>query len=122
MPNGDCYPCDEARMIGDSLFRLGNILKENYEDLIKKENMMYLLQASLVNLWDYRSAFLPWIGICPVMNYALQKNVVPKIHCSSIYKIYKYQFRYIFEKILEDDENLKIFKTWIRKKGGENEK
>lgn len=117
MPEGSCYPCDEARMVGEEMFKLGNILKENYEDLMKKENLLHLLEASLVNLWDYNSAFSPWMGTCPVVNYAMQKNIVPKICCSWMHKIYNYQFRYIFEKILESNKNLEIFKTWVRKEG-----
>ncbi|MCF7870315.1 MAG: His-Xaa-Ser system radical SAM maturase HxsB [Candidatus Omnitrophica bacterium] len=114
MPNGDCYPCDEARMIGEDMFRLGNILNQEYSDMMKKDNLMHLLQSSLMNLWDYNSAFLPWMGTCPVVNYAMQKNIVPKIACSTIHKIYKFQFNYIFEKISESKENLEIFKSWVR--------
>ena len=115
MPNGDCYPCDEARMIGEEMFKLGNILNENYEDLMKKDNLLHLLEASLVNLWDYRSAFLPWIGTCPVVNYAEQHNIVPKIWCSSLHKIYNYQFKYIFEKMLESKDNANIFNEWVKR-------
>ncbi len=116
MPDGSCFPCDEARMVDEDTFKLGNILKENYEDIIKKERLLYLLYTSVVNMWDYNSAFLPWIGTCPVLNYYTQRNFVPKIWCSFIYKIYNYQFRCIFEKILEDEENVKIFKSWIRRR------
>ncbi|MBL7197606.1 MAG: His-Xaa-Ser system radical SAM maturase HxsB [Candidatus Omnitrophica bacterium] len=122
MPDGSCYPCDEARMIGEEMFKLGNILKENYENLMTKENLIHLLESSLVNLWDYKSPFSPWMGTCPVVNYALQKNMVPKIWCSPIHKIYTHQFRYIFEKILEDEENLNIFKSWIGGRGYEEKK
>lgn len=118
MPDGSCYPCDEARMVGKEIFKLGNILKENYQDLMKKESLLHLLEASLVNLWDYNSAFFPWMGTCPVVNYALQKNIVPKIWCSPIHKIYNYQFSYIFEKILEGGENLEIFRNWVKKERG----
>lgn len=120
MPNGDCYPCDEARMIGEDMFRLGNVLTDNYSNLMKSENLMHLLQSSLVNLWDYSSPFLPWMGTCPVVNYALQKNLVPKICCSAIHKIYKFQFNYIFEKIAESKDNLEIFKKWVKPEGGKN--
>jgi His-Xaa-Ser system radical SAM maturase HxsB len=121
MPDGTCYPCDEARMAGEEMFKLGNILKENYEDLMKKDTLLHLLESSLVNLWDYNSAFSPWMGTCPIVNYVTQKNIVPKIWCSSMHKIYNYQFRYIFEKIIEGKENLEIFKKWVKGEG-DNEK
>lgn len=120
MPDGSCYPCDEARMVGEEMFKLGNILNEDYEDLMKKENLLHLLQASTLELCDYSSAFSPWLGTCPVVNYALQKNIVSKIWCSPIHKIYNYQFRYIFEKIIEGQKNLEIFKSWVGRR--ENEK
>ena len=115
MPDGSCYPCDEARMVGGEMFKLGNILQEDYQDLVKKDNFLHLLESSLINLWDYKSAFFPWTGTCPVVNYILQGNIVPKIKCSSVHRIYESQFRYIFEKILESSENLAIFKNWVNK-------
>lgn len=115
MPNGDAYPCDEARMIGSELFKLGNILKENYEDLVKSETLFNTCQASLLNLWDYRSCFLPWSGSCPVLNYHFQQNIIPKITSTFLQKIYNLQFQYLFEKMIEGEENLKIFKNWVNK-------
>ncbi len=117
MPDGTCYPCDEARMVGEDMFKLGNILNEDYEDLMKKENLMHILEASLINLWDYSSAFSPWMGTCPVVNYALQNNIVPKIHCSFMHKIYNFQFRYIFEKIIGGGKDSEILKGWVKKGG-----
>jgi len=113
MPDGSCFPCDEARMVGEEMFKLGNILKENYEDLMKKENLLHLLQSSLVNLWDYNNVYSPWLGTCPVVNYVLQKNIVPKISCSPLHQVNNYQFHYVFEKILESKENERIFKSWV---------
>ena len=121
MPNGDCYPCDEARMVAEDMLKLGNILNENYQDLMKKENLFHLLEASLVDLWDYNSAFLPWMGTCPVVNYALQRNIVPQIKCSPAHKVYNHQFRYIFEKISENNRDYKILRGWV-KKGERHEK
>ncbi|MBU2103009.1 MAG: His-Xaa-Ser system radical SAM maturase HxsB [Candidatus Omnitrophota bacterium] len=117
MPDGSCYPCDESRMVGDEMFKLGNILDEDYEDLMHKENLLHLLESSLMNLWDYNSAFAPWMGTCPVVNYAAQKNFVPKIWCSAVHKIYTAQFNYLFEKMEQSEENTKIFRQWIKKEG-----
>ena len=113
MPDGSCYPCDEARILGEDMFKLGNILKDNYEDLLKNENLIQLLHASSVNLWHYGSVFSPWMGYCPVVNYAIQKNVVPKVACSPAQKILQFQFQYVFEKILEGGRTLDILKSWL---------
>jgi len=117
MPDGECYPCDEARMLPDEIFRLGNIKTAEYEDMMKQDSLLHLLEASVVHLWDPASVFSPWIGVCPVVNYALQQNLVPKITCSSLYKILTFQFRYIFEKMEESQENVNIFRSWLTKGG-----
>ena len=112
MPDGSCYPCDEARMLGNDMFKLGNILNEKCPDMLNKENLMYLLQAGCSDLWNYASVYSPWIGVCPVVNYALQNNMVLKTSCSSTDKILRFQFEYLFGKILEAGEDLQILSRW----------
>ena len=114
MPNGDVYPCNEAKKAGQEMFKLGNLLKENYSDLIKKDSLLHLLEASSSNLWDYNSAFSPWIGTCPVVDYSTERNVIPKIRCSFLHKIYTCLFGYFFKKMLENKNNTIIFKHWIK--------
>ncbi|MBN3040064.1 MAG: His-Xaa-Ser system radical SAM maturase HxsB [Candidatus Omnitrophica bacterium] len=117
MPDGSCYPCDESRMIAEDIFKLGNFMETEYEDMMKQENLLHMLESSVVNIWEPDSVFSPWTGTCPVLNYSLQKNLVPKIHCLPMHKIYSFQFSYIFEKILESEENVKIFQEWVDKGG-----
>jgi len=114
MPNGDAYPCDEARMSDDDIFKLGNILKDKYEDLVKSTNLFSVCQASLVDLWDYNCAYSPWIGTCPVLNYRQGGNLVPKITATPLHKIYHFQFEYLFKKMAQDKNNLKIFQEWLK--------
>ncbi|MBF0485612.1 MAG: His-Xaa-Ser system radical SAM maturase HxsB [Candidatus Omnitrophica bacterium] len=117
MPDGSCYPCDEARMLNEDMFKLGNILNEKYDDMMKKENLLHLLEASCSNLWNYASVYSPWMGVCPVVNYALQKNVIPKVACSPMQKILTFQFEYIFGKILSGGDVLKTFNRWVEGEG-----
>ncbi len=119
MPDGGCYPCDEARMQGGDLFKLGNILHETYEDMIKKDNLLHLLQASYMGLWNAGSVFSPWIGCCPVVNYALQGNIVAKLPCSPAHKITAFQFSYIFDKLVEQGQSLEVFNQWVAGAGHE---
>jgi His-Xaa-Ser system radical SAM maturase HxsB len=120
MPDGSCYPCDEARMQDSDLFKLGNVLHETYEDMVKKDNLLHLLQASYMDLWNAGSVYSPWIGCCPVVNYALQGNIVPKLHCSPVHKVTAFQFNYVFEKIVEGGRSLETFNQWVA--GGGHEK
>lgn len=112
-PNGDVYTCDEARMIGSDTFKLGNMLRDKYQDAMKNQNLFYTSEASLLNLWDYNSAFCIWSGTCPVMNFYQQNNPVVKITQTPKHKIHNFQFNYIFEKIIYDKEAYKIFKNWV---------
>lgn len=111
-PDGGCFPCDESRMLGEDIFKLGDIRTEDYDDMLTKENLLHLLQASCSDLWNYASVYSPWIGVCPVVNYALQKNVVPKISCSPMHQVLTHQFTYAFSRIVDGGENVNILKRW----------
>ena len=115
-PSGDIYPCDEARMTGEAMFNLGNLHQGiSYEQIMKNPNLFSLSCASLMQLWDYNTAFFPWLGTCPVMNYVRDKNLIPKITTTPMYKISRFQVRYLFTKMLESKENEKIFWGWVGK-------
>lgn len=111
-PNGDVYTCDEARMLNNDLFKLGNVLKDKFQQIMKNQNVFYTAQSSLMNLWDYNSAFCVWSGTCPVMNFYEQDNPVVKITQTARHKIQQFQFNYIFEKIIYDKQAYGIFRDW----------
>ncbi len=113
MPNGDVYPCDEARMFGDDFFKLGNIFEDTYEEIMKSSKMFSICQSSVMDLYDYNSAFLPWMGTDPFLNYRHQGSLIPKITQSPAYKINRFQFEYLIKKMIEDKQNLEIFQKWV---------
>ena len=112
-PDGGCYPTDEARMLGDDIFRLGNINKENYDDMLNKENLLFLLSAGCSDLWNYRSVYSPWLGVDPVVNYALEKNVVLKGN-SRLEQVLIHQFRTVFSYLLGDKKYAEVFQRWTQ--------
>ncbi|TRZ51833.1 MAG: His-Xaa-Ser system radical SAM maturase HxsB [Dehalococcoidia bacterium] len=112
-PSGDVYPCDEARMLGDDIFKLGNVLKDSYSQLMSSPNLFYTCQSSMLDIWDYASAYKPWSGTCPVLNYYYQQTPVAKIHTSPLYNIINFQFDYIFDKIDKDKAAEATFKKWV---------
>jgi His-Xaa-Ser system radical SAM maturase HxsB len=119
-PDGSCYPTDEARMLGDDIFRLGNMRNDNYDHMINNDNLIYLLSAGCSDLWSYRSVFSPWRGIDPVVNYAVEKNVIPKGD-SRLQLILTHQFRSVFSYLLGDKKYTEIFQRWIQE-GAPDEK
>ena len=44
-------------MLGDNIFRLGNIMDESYDDMLNNENLIFLLSAGCSDLWNYRSVY-----------------------------------------------------------------
>jgi len=115
MPNGDIYPGDEARMIGDDFFKLGNVFEDSYEEVMKSPKMFSICQSSVLELYDYNSFYLPWSGTDPILNYKLQGSLIPKITQTPLYKISRRQFRYLLEKIITSQEDRDIFSKWIIK-------
>lgn len=113
MPNGDIYPCDEARMVEGDMFKMGNVLKDTYEGIMKSPKAFSICQSSIMDIWDYNSAFLPWLGTCPVLNYLQQGNIVPKITQTPKYKIHRFQLEYLFRKMAEDKKSKETFQSWV---------
>jgi His-Xaa-Ser system radical SAM maturase HxsB len=112
-PDGGCYPSDEARMLGDNIFRLGSVLTEGYDKMLNNENLLYLLSAGCSDLWNYHSVFSPWLGVDPVVNYAVEKNVIPK-GSSRLQQVLKHQFKTVFSYLLGDDQYAEVFQRWLQ--------
>ena len=112
-PDGGCYPTDEARMLGDDIFRLGDIKKESYDNMLNKENLFFLLSAGCSDLWNYRSVYSPWLGVDPVVNYAAEKNVVIKGN-SRLQQVLTHQFETVFSYLLGGNQYAKVFKRWTQ--------
>ena len=110
--NGNIYTCDEARMLGEDMFLLGNVHTHTYKEVIRSENLVATCYASLIENYCERCVFRSWCGTCPVINYATEGGILPKITQTFRCKVYKKQFAYLFNKI-QNPENLEIFKRWI---------
>jgi His-Xaa-Ser system radical SAM maturase HxsB len=112
---GDIYTCDEARMLNEDLFKVGNVFEDNYSKVINSNQSCSIISSSINDnqICDY-CAYKPYCGICPVCNYAEQKSIISKIPQTIRCKIYKAQFEYIFEKLLENKETKEVFMSWLK--------
>lgn len=115
--NGDVYTCDEGRNY--ELFKMGNVKENTYKEIVTSQKTQQLLGAStndnyLCDLCVYK----PYCGVCPVMSYAEEGNIFPKLAKNSRCKLYKFQFDYVFEKLLFDPEVRDILFSWIGKPKG----
>ena len=110
--NGDIYSCDEGR--AHEIFKLGNTKNNDYKEILSSEQSQQLISASINdNYLCDNCAYKPWCGLCPVIAYAEQRNIIPKIASFSKCKLSKAQFDYVFEKLLFDPGVREIFFNWL---------
>lgn len=121
-PQGDIFSCDEARMVAEDLFKLGNVKNDTYRKVISSSPTISLICSSIndCQICDY-CVYKPYCGVCPVCNFVEQGSIIANIPQTARCKIYKEQFTYIFN-LLRDAENKKIFLGWMEKNKPKNEK
>jgi len=115
--NGDVYTCDEGRMLsrmGDESFLLGNVLKNDYQEIVGHHVVKSTCIASVLDGLPEccHCVYKPYCGVCPVYNYVEGGSIFARIPNNQRCKIFKGIFDYIFEKI-QDKESFKVFQSWI---------
>jgi len=105
--NGDIYTCDEARMLKEDLFLLGNVKKDSYKDIVTCDKACVTVAASINSQYICNDcAYKPYCGLCPVCNYAEQGSVIAKISETNRCKIFKAQFDWVVkEKFIKNEIN-----------------
>jgi uncharacterized protein len=94
--NGDVYTCDEARMIGDDLFLLGNVKNADYKEIVTCDRACATVSASINDQYICNDCvYKPYCGICPVCSYSEQGSVIGKITQTSRCMIFKEQFDWV---------------------------
>jgi uncharacterized protein len=97
--NGDIFTCDEARMINEDLFKIGNVHNDTYKKVTTCEKTCAVIDASINDQYICNScAYKPFCGVCPVCNYSEQGSIIAKIPETSRCKIYMAQFDWIIKK------------------------
>ncbi len=113
--DGSIYTCDEGRMLGEDIFKVGQIGKDTYKDVLTSNQTCSIIDASINDSYVCDNcAYKPYCGLCPVCNYAETGSVITNVVNSDRCKILKAQFDYVFDKLLNDKEAEKIFLKWAR--------
>jgi len=117
--NGDVYTCDEGRMIGqmgDQAFKIGNVYKNTYEEIISSPITRSLCLASTLEGLSGCSdcVYLPYCGVCPVFNYSEEGNIFSQNPNNFRCQVNKGILDYLFQKF-EKPKSLKVFRRWIGK-------
>ncbi len=112
--DGNVYTCDEGRMVEDDIFKIGEVKKDSYEDMIKSDTSQAMITCSLLENQPCRNCvYKPYCGICPVKNYNDYGTLWPQIKNTGWCKMQKEQFGYIFSKI-KDEKYRKVFEDWVK--------
>lgn len=115
-PNGDVFTCDEGRMLyemGDDSFKLGNVNENSYYDMIHSNTYCAVCKASILeslpNCCD--CVYQPYCGVCPVINLAIEHDVISKAPNNYRCKIYSGMLDTIFE-LLQNKTVFDYLEKW----------
>ena len=116
--DGNIFTCDEGRMLhemGQSTFQLGNVYNSTYTDLINNSVCKTVCASSVLETIPTccDCVYQPYCGTCPVVNYALDGDVIEKQPRGYKCRVYSGILDYLFSKLFEnEDETMQILNTW----------
>lgn len=116
--DGRVFSCDEGRMMaemGYEDFMLGNVNESSYQDLIKSASCHAVCASSILESIPSccDCVYQPYCGTCPVVNFALNNDIIEKNPRSFRCLVYSGILDYLFELLLENDEDtLKVLNSW----------
>ena len=115
--DGDVYASDESRMLaemGDKTFRLGNVHRERYEDIMTSDALLGPIEDSFAASVPMCSdcAFEPFCGADPVFHHATQGDVVGRKPISAFCSRNMAIFRHLIKLLRDDDDVRHIFVRW----------
>lgn len=117
--NGEIYTCDEGRMfseMGDKSFCVGNVNTSTWKSLVDHPITKMVAKASLLeNDVNCESCvYSPYCGTCPIISYAMKKNLYPQMTGDFRCSIYKGMQEILFDILYEEEEEiLQIFYNWL---------
>lgn len=115
--DGDVYASDESRMLaemGDTTFRLGNVHRDTWEDVMTSDALLTPLEDSFTGSAPMCSecAFEPFCGSDPVFHHATQGDFVghkpTSVYCRRNMAI----FRRLITLMRSDEGARHIFRQW----------
>lgn len=116
--DGNIFTCDEGRMLhemGQSAFMLGNVYESTYNDLISNGICKTVCASSVLESLPTccDCVYQPYCGTCPVVNYALEGDVIEKQPRGYKCSVYSGILDYLFSQFYEaDEETIKILNSW----------
>lgn len=114
--DGKILTCDEARMLKENTFCLGDIKRAKYEEIVNTQKAKIMILAScLENLSCDFCVYKPYCGVCPVKNFGYYKTPFPYMKETDWCQIKQGQLDFLFS-LIEKPKYLEIFKKWVKPK------
>lgn len=116
--DGSIFTCDEGRMLyemGEKAFYLGNVYENTYSELIGSRVCKAVCAASILETIPSccDCVYQPYCGVCPVVSFAMCKDVIEKqprgYKCNVYSGILDYLFHFFYEN---DEETVRILNSW----------
>jgi uncharacterized protein len=117
--DGQVFCCDEGRMLhqmGDSLFRIGDVARDRYVDLVESDVVRSVCVASCLEGQPgcCDCAYLPYCGACPVFNYATQGNIFGRVADNDRCRLHMGVLDDLFGRLGRGDRDLEdVFRRWV---------
>jgi His-Xaa-Ser system radical SAM maturase HxsB len=115
--DGDVYASDEGRMLaemGDTTFRLGNLHRDSYADLMLSDALLspleesFTLSAPMCN----DCAFEPFCGADPVFHHATTGDYLGRKPTSAFCRRNMSIFKLLLDRCENDPEARQLFLSW----------
>ncbi len=118
--DGNVHPSDESRMLaemGDNTFLMGNVLKNTYEEIFSSEALLKPLEDSITVSVPrcHECSFEKYCGAEPVYHYAIHKDFVARKSESDFCKKNTSIFKYLIQRMEDDDFVKHLFTRWANK-------
>lgn len=116
--DGNVFTCDEGRMLyemGQDTFKLGNVFENTFSQLINNGTCRTVCASSILETIPTccDCPYQPYCGVCPVVNYAKDNDVIEKNPHGYRCKVYSGILDWIFTMFLENDEStINVIKSW----------
>lgn len=119
--DGDVYASDESRMMvemGQNVFRMGNVLENDYSEIFFGETMQNIASAScnesLAGCSD--CAYQPFCGADPVRHYSTQGDIFGNRPNSGYCQKHMWAIKHVFDQLFNADADLeRIFWAWVNR-------
>lgn len=117
--DGGIFTCDEGRMMhemGISVFKLGDVFKNTYDDLMNSSICKKVCSSSVLESLPKccDCVYQPYCGVCPVVNYAMNQDLIFRNWHNYRCEIYAGMLDKIFGILQKNNKNeIDVLRKWL---------